>query len=268
MNWHHIITVYLKELRDSLRDRRTLTMVLLSSVAMGPLVLMLLAKFVLLTQIDPATVAALLLIPAWARLGPLVWVWWLPPLHGGMGDRFAWQRQPVAMLAWAAALIVASFWLSPKLLVAPILIAAWGLFLKRRLGGQCGDALGAGIEVTELGLLLALAILSGIGVDDFWAAVRAAETGRLVKLPGIGKKTAERIVIELRDKAGAGGPGDVGMVTSGGVTIAASPLAEARAALESLGYKPVEAQKLTDAVHKADMSTDQIIREALKRAVR
>lgn len=124
------------------------------------------------------------------------------------------------------------------------------------------------IRITGIGPKLALAILSGIGVEDFWAAVRAAETGRLVKLPGIGKKTAERIVIELRDKAGAGGPGEVGALTSAGVTIAASPLAEARAALESLGYKPVEAQKLTDAVHKDDMSTDQIIREALKRAVR
>jgi len=124
------------------------------------------------------------------------------------------------------------------------------------------------IKITGIGPKLALVILSGIGVEDFWAAVRAAETGRLVKLPGIGKKTAERIVIELRDKAGAGGPGDVGALTSAGITIAASPLAEARAALESLGYKPVEAQKLTDAVHKPDMSTDQIIREALKRAVR
>lgn len=124
------------------------------------------------------------------------------------------------------------------------------------------------IKITGIGPKLALAILSGIGVEDFWAAVRAGETGRLVKLPGIGKKTAERIVIELRDKAGAGGPGDVGALTSAGISIAASPLAEARAALESLGYKPVEAQKLTDAVHKDDMSTDQIIREALKRAVR
>ena len=124
------------------------------------------------------------------------------------------------------------------------------------------------IKITGIGPKLALAILSGIGVEDFWAAVRAAETGRLVKLPGIGKKTAERIVIELRDKAAAGGPGDLGMLTSAGVSIAASPLAEARAALESLGYKPVEAQKLTDAIHKEGMSTDQIIREALKRAVR
>ena len=75
-----------------------------------------------------------------------------------MGDRFAWQRQPWAMLLWVALLVAASLWLSPRLLAAPLLIAAWGLFLRRKLGGQCGDALGAGIEVTELGLLLALAI--------------------------------------------------------------------------------------------------------------
>ena len=124
------------------------------------------------------------------------------------------------------------------------------------------------IKISGIGPKLALAILSGIGVDDFWAAVRAAETGRLVKLPGIGKKTAERIVIELRDKAGAGGPGDLGMLNASGVSIPASPMSEARAALESLGYKPPEAQKLTDAAHKEGMSTDQIIREALKRAIR
>ena len=124
------------------------------------------------------------------------------------------------------------------------------------------------IRISGIGPKLGLAILSGIGVEDFWAAVRLGETGRLVKLPGIGKKTAERIVIELRDKAGAGGPGDIGSLTAAGVTIAATPLAEARAALESLGYKPLEAQKLSDAVHKDGMSTDQIIREALKRAVR
>lgn len=123
------------------------------------------------------------------------------------------------------------------------------------------------IKITGIGPKLALAILSGIGVEDFWSAVRAGETGRLVKLPGIGKKTAERIVIELRDKAGAGGPGDIG-ISGSGVTIAASPLSEARAALEALGYKPTEAQKLADAVHQEGMSTDQIIREALRRAVR
>ena len=122
------------------------------------------------------------------------------------------------------------------------------------------------IKISGIGPKLALAILSGIGVDDFWSVVRAGETGRLVKLPGIGKKTAERIVIELRDKAG--GAGSTGRLDGAGVAIAASPLAEARAALEALGYKPAEAQKLVDAIQKDGMSTDQLIREALRRAIR
>lgn len=122
------------------------------------------------------------------------------------------------------------------------------------------------IKISGIGPKLALAILSGIGVEDFWSVVRAGETGRLVKLPGIGKKTAERIVIELRDKAG--GAGGTGRLDGAGVAVAASPLAEARAALEALGYKPAEAQKLVDAVQKDGMSTDQLIREALRRAVR
>ncbi len=124
-------------------------------IALG---LMLLAKLLLLTLLPTGAPAALLLIPAWARLGPLFWVWWLPALHGGMGDRFAWQRQPRAVLLWALPLALLSVWLSPRLLLAPLLIAGWGLFLRRRLGGQCGDALGAGIEITELGLLISLAI--------------------------------------------------------------------------------------------------------------
>jgi Holliday junction DNA helicase RuvA len=121
------------------------------------------------------------------------------------------------------------------------------------------------IKVSGIGPKLALAVLSGISVDDFWSAVRAGETGRLIKLPGIGRKTAERVVIEMRDKAGAA---DSAGFSETGVVVAASPLAEARAALEALGYKPAEAQKLTEGVHKDGMSTDQIIREALKRAVR
>jgi Holliday junction DNA helicase RuvA len=121
------------------------------------------------------------------------------------------------------------------------------------------------IKVSGIGPKVALAVLSGISVEDFWSTVSAGETARLVKVPGIGKKTAERIVIELRDKAGGAGlPAGL----SSGISVPASPLAEARAALESLGYKPAEAQKLAEAVHKDGMSTDQLIREALRRAAR
>jgi Holliday junction DNA helicase RuvA len=121
------------------------------------------------------------------------------------------------------------------------------------------------IKISGIGPKVALAVLSGISADEFWSAVRAGETGRLVKVPGIGKKTAERMVIEMRDKAGAT---DSASFSSSGTPVPADPLLEARAALESLGYKPLEAQRLTDAVKKDGMTTDQIIREALKRAVR
>lgn len=120
------------------------------------------------------------------------------------------------------------------------------------------------IKVSGVGPKVALAVLSGISAEDFWATVRSGETGRLVKLPGIGKKTAERLVMELRDKAGAGGE-----VSLPGV--AAAPLgalAEARAALAALGYKPAEVQRLTEAVYKDGMSTEAIIQDALKRALR
>jgi len=121
------------------------------------------------------------------------------------------------------------------------------------------------IKISGIGPKVANAVLSGLSVDDFWNTVRAGETGRLVKVPGIGKKTAERIVIEMRDTAG-----HVGDAGAGGVSLrsAATPRAEARAALESLGYKPAEAQTLTEAVYQDGMSTDQVLREALKRAGR
>lgn len=120
------------------------------------------------------------------------------------------------------------------------------------------------IKLSGVGPKVALAVLSGLSVEEFWSAVRAGETGRLVKVPGIGKKTAERIVLEMRDRAGSSAEGGI----AASITIAATPIAEARAALEALGYKPAEAQKMAEAVQKDGMSTDQIIREALKRAVR
>jgi Holliday junction DNA helicase RuvA len=119
------------------------------------------------------------------------------------------------------------------------------------------------IKISGVGPKVALAVLSGISVEDYWATVRSGETGRLVKLPGIGKKTAERLVLEMRDKAGAG---EVSLPGAGAAPQGA--LSEARSALASLGYKPPEVQRLTDAVYKDGMSTEAIIQEALKRALR
>ena len=122
------------------------------------------------------------------------------------------------------------------------------------------------IKVSGVGPKIALATLSGVSVEEFWSIVRNGEVIRLTKVPGIGKKTAERLVVELRDKAGVTAadpyPGSAGTGAPG------TPIQEARAALESLGYKPTEAQRLTDAIKGEDLSAEQIIREALKRAVR
>jgi holliday junction DNA helicase RuvA len=122
------------------------------------------------------------------------------------------------------------------------------------------------IKLSGVGPKLALAVLSGVGVDEFWALVRSGDAARLTKLPGVGKKTAERMVLELREKAGASGSSTAQSVSMAGAM--ASPLAEARSALEALGYRPAEAIKLTEAFSSDELGTDQIIREALKRAVR
>lgn len=121
------------------------------------------------------------------------------------------------------------------------------------------------IRISGVGPKLALAILSGMGVDEFWNTVRAGDAVRLTKLPGVGRKTADRLIVEMRDRAdkselpsplpGAGG-GE------------ATPLQEARHALAALGYKPAEIQRFTEALYKDGMNTEQIIQEALKRAVR
>lgn len=121
------------------------------------------------------------------------------------------------------------------------------------------------IKISGIGPKLALTILSGVSVDDFWETVRAGDVLRLTKLPGVGKKTAERLVVEMRDKAGGASSETA---AAGMPAIADTPLQEARSALTALGYKPAEVQRFTEAVYKDGMSTEQIIQEALKRAVR
>jgi Holliday junction DNA helicase RuvA len=118
------------------------------------------------------------------------------------------------------------------------------------------------IKLSGVGPKSALTILSGISVDDFWETVRAQDSAKLTRLPGIGKKTAERLVLELKDKAGehartVARPGD----TDGAVPQAVS-------ALVNLGYKPAEAQRLAEAAYRAGDPAEQVIREALTRALR
>ena len=130
------------------------------------LVLMLKAAALAMLAAAPVLgiVSALLGVPlilAWARLGPLAWSRWLKPLKAGHGERFAWRLHAGWIAVWTALLLIGSAVISPALCLAPLVIAAWGAWLKVRLGGMTGDCLGAGVEVTEAALLLILALTSG-----------------------------------------------------------------------------------------------------------
>jgi adenosylcobinamide-GDP ribazoletransferase len=125
--------------------------------------LQLIAKIVLLTELAggqawPALVPALVLVPAWARWGTLVWSLTVPALASGSGERFSWQIRPPAVAVEGLVLMLASAWASPVLLVAPLVVGAVSIYWRYRLGGITGDGLGASVEVTETALLLSLAL--------------------------------------------------------------------------------------------------------------
>jgi adenosylcobinamide-GDP ribazoletransferase len=123
--------------------------------------------FVLLLKVAAVALLpadALLAIPlllAWARLGTLAWGRWLPALKPGQGERFGWRIPSGWIVLWTLALLAASAAVAPVLCAAPLVLAAWGAWLKARLGGMTGDCLGAGVEVTEAALLLLVALTSG-----------------------------------------------------------------------------------------------------------
>ncbi len=121
-------------------------------------------------------------------------------------------------------------------------------------------------KVKGIGARIALAILSGVSVDDFVRTVQASDVAALSRIPGIGKKTAERMVVELRDRAGdMGGEGVVLSPTN----VARDPQSEAVIALQQLGYKPAEAARMVrEAVVAGDDDAAVIIRKALQSALR
>ncbi|UZR29820.1 Holliday junction branch migration protein RuvA [Methylococcus mesophilus] len=126
------------------------------------------------------------------------------------------------------------------------------------------------IRVSGIGAKLALAILSGISVDDFRACVERQDSARLVRLPGIGKKTAERLIIELRDRLDIGVPSLAPASFAGGAAPlpAADPADEAVSALIALGFKPQEANTLVAKQPVEGRSAEDLIRLALQSAVR
>ncbi len=120
------------------------------------------------------------------------------------------------------------------------------------------------LKVSNVGPKIALALLSGISVDSFLQCVEAEDVAMLTRIPGVGRKTAERLIIEMRDRVNAmpSTPGLAGRPAGG------DPQSEAFDALVALQYKPAEATRLLKAIEVGTHSTEELIRLALQGAIR
>jgi Holliday junction DNA helicase RuvA len=121
------------------------------------------------------------------------------------------------------------------------------------------------IKVNGVGAKLALTILSGMSADEFTACVQAEDAAALTRLPGVGKKTAERLIVEMRDalKDWQGGGATIPSVAAGAGQ-AGDAVADAVSALVALGYKPPEASRMVRSVDTTDLPSEEIIRLALQ----
>ena len=130
------------------------------------------------------------------------------------------------------------------------------------------------IKANGVGPKLGLGILSGMTASQFVASVEREDVSTLVKLPGVGKKTAERLVVEMKDRLKGWGAGDLFTPYTDAVPVDSAVQAsqssaeeEAVSALLALGYKPTQASKVVSQVMKPEMTSEQLIREALKSMV-
>ncbi len=125
------------------------------------------------------------------------------------------------------------------------------------------------IRVNGVGPKLALVLLSGITVEGFMRCVQERDIASLMKLPGVGRKTAERLLIELQDRLqDLSLPGITLPVDPVSANAASTPADEAYRALVALGYKPQEAQEMVRKTAQEDMSSEQILRQALRTALK
>jgi Holliday junction DNA helicase RuvA len=121
------------------------------------------------------------------------------------------------------------------------------------------------IKVNGVGARLALTLLSGLSVEEFHRCVQGHDTASLVRLPGIGKKTAERLIIEMRDRLPGIDESETWASTISGNTVSVrSAVQEALSALLALGYKNSDAQRMLKQVSVEGKSSEQIIRSALQ----
>lgn len=130
------------------------------------------------------------------------------------------------------------------------------------------------IKANGVGPKMGLGILSGMTASQFVACVEREDISTLIKLPGVGKKTAERLLVEMKDRLKGWGSGDLFTPATDAAPFDHSPVTaeqnaqeEAISALLSLGYKPVQASKVVSQMAKPGMTSEQLIREALKSMV-
>ncbi|HEY8037933.1 MAG TPA: Holliday junction branch migration protein RuvA [Methylobacter sp.] len=125
------------------------------------------------------------------------------------------------------------------------------------------------IKVNGVGPKLALTILSGQSAEEFHRCIYNNDTQALVRLPGVGKKTAERLIIEMRDRLpDLGDSVGLSVASVGNAQPVSNPKQEAISALCSLGYKPLDASKMVQNISVEDKSCEDIIRLALQGTVR
>lgn len=123
------------------------------------------------------------------------------------------------------------------------------------------------IRLNGVGPKLALALMSGLEIDELVRCVQAGDTKALTRVPGVGKKTAERLLVELKDRfqAWEALPGSAPLVVEPARTLpVASAEADAVSALVALGFKPAEASRAVALVEGDDLSSEELIRRALK----
>ncbi|HYG04883.1 MAG TPA: Holliday junction branch migration protein RuvA [Stenotrophomonas sp.] len=119
-------------------------------------------------------------------------------------------------------------------------------------------------RVSGIGAKIALAVLSGVSVDEFARLIQAGDITALTRIPGIGKKTAERMVVELKDRAADFGGG--GAPVTG--ALGPDAVSEATVALQQLGYKPAEAARMARDAGAPGDEVATVIRKALQAALR
>jgi holliday junction DNA helicase RuvA len=115
------------------------------------------------------------------------------------------------------------------------------------------------LKVTGVGARTALAILSGMSVQGFYRCIEDRDVASLTRVPGIGRKTAERLLVEMTDKLPKNGA-----LVGGAEGVLAGAEGEAHGALLALGYKPAEVTRMLEGLDVANLSTEQLIREALR----